>query len=208
MAAAGALLLVATTASALPSVDIVWRGTGGSSTIGTPGTTTSATVYAEIVLRGDSGGPAIQGVFISIDYDTTELARVGANPAREEPAVNLPSMGNEYTPLGIGTNEVVTGTITNFDQQTLSTGLTTDGSFTLGSIKFHVVAPSGDNTDIDVQANINNTGTDEISGPGNAIFGGASLTGPAPPVPEPTTALLLLTGIAGLAHAGRRSTRK
>ena len=204
MAAAGALLLAATTASALPSVDIVWRSTGGS-TIGTPGTNASAPVTAAIVLRGDSAGPAILGVFVSIVYDTTELTNVGANPAREEPTVNLPGMGNQFSPLGIGTNEVVLGTITNFDQKTLATGLATDESVTLGSIKFHVLNPVGDNTDIDVIANIDNTGTDTITGPSGANFVGASLTGPA--VPEPTTALLVIAGLAGLGYAGRRNLR-
>jgi hypothetical protein len=38
------------------------------------------------------------------------------------------------------------------------------------------------------------------------VFNGASVTGPIQ-TPEPTTAILVLTGLAGLGYAGRRSLR-
>jgi hypothetical protein len=76
-------------------------------------------------------------------------------------------------------------------------------------VTFHVVSSVLPSTDIDVIASLQNTGVDGItlkvtpSQTTDGNFTGASVTG----VPEPTTALLVIAGLAGLGYAGRRSFR-
>jgi len=205
---AAALLFMSTAASALPSVDMIWRnpanptGANAGTVLSTPTIGASSTVVADIVLRGD-GTIATTGVFVTIAFDNTELFAIGG---LELTTVNLPGMGNTMAPVGAGvTVNQAAGQITNFDQGTNTAGLVT-GSRTLGSVRFHVIAVSGTGED-DVIANLSNTGTDTISTPGGdttANFGGASLNGP---VPEPTTAILVIAGLAGLGYAGRRNLR-
>jgi len=204
VAFAAALLFSSTAAYAVPSVDIIWRSTS-SNVISTPTISASDIVVADIVLSND-GAPAVNGVFISIAFDNTELFGIGA---AELASVNLPGMGNTMAPVGVGVNvDNANGVFTNFDEATTTAGLTS-GTRTLGSVKFHVIAASGVG-EADVQANINNTGTDSI-GTTNGLsddttFGAASLNGP-PVVPEPTTAILVIAGLAGLGYAGRRNLR-
>ena len=206
--AAGSILFAAMGASAVPSVDIIWRSTS-TNVISTPTISASDIVVADIVLSND-GAPAVNGVFISIAFDNTELFGIGA---AELASVNLPGMGNTMAPVGVGVNvDNANGVFTNFDEATTTAGLTS-GTRTLGSVKFHVIAPSGTG-EADVQANIDNAGTDSIGTTAglstNTTFGAASLNGPTPEppvVPEPATALLLAAGLAGLGFAGR-SPRK
>ena len=203
---AAAFLFVAATASALPSVSFVWRAPQHGAVIGTPSIAASGTVTGDIVLTGDSSGPAVIGVFVSIEYDTSELTAVSV---KELAVANLPGMGNSMSPVTGGTGELTLGVITNWDSATLTTGLTDNSSRTLGSVVFHVVAATGDASDVDVITTVNNLGTDTISGAGGVTLTanhvGASVIGPA--VPEPTTALLVVAGLAGLGYAGRRNLR-
>jgi len=201
--AAAGLVLFAGSAQALSSVEMIWRN-NGSATIGTPSINGSSTITADIVITSDTVG--VIGVFVSFVYDASELTFLTGG---ENASVKI-SMGNSFTPLAAGVFENTAGFITNFDQATLSTGMVGgEGARTLGSLIFHVSNPTGDNSDIDIIAGILNPGIDSIettSGSSTANFFGASVTGP-PPVPEPTTALLLIAGLAGLGYAGRRSLR-
>ena len=180
-----AFLLAAGSAQAIPTVAIVWRAPQHAATIGTPSVSASATVTADVVLRGDSSGPSIIGVFVSIEYDTAELTALNVT---ELASVNLPGMGNSMSPVLSGTGELVPGIITNFEEATLTTGLATDESRTLGSVVFHIVAATGDASDVDVIASLQNAGTDTISGAGGATLG-ADFVG-ASVVPEPASAAL------------------
>lgn len=183
-----AFLLMAGSAHAFPTVSIVWAdGQGGATAVlSSPAASSSHTAY--IVLTGDPGEPPVLGVFVSIEYDTSELTSVNGAPgfpATEMPLVNLPGMGNEFSPLSIGTNEVTPGIITNFDEKTLATGLETAVSVTLGTIIFHIVSADGSAGEADVIASLQNSGTDTITGGGgNAVFVGADV------VPEPASASL------------------
>jgi hypothetical protein len=208
--AASAILLMGTAASALPTINMIWRAPGVGANIGTAtgGIGPSSTIFADIVLVAD-GVNTVTGVFISIAFDPTELFALGA---QELNPVSLPGMGNQFSPISTGvfitetSPGVQAGTITNFDQQTTATGITT-GTRTLGSVKFHVIAATGTGED-DVIANLSNVGTDTISTPTGDItanFNGASVNGPV--VPEPTTAILVIAGLAGLGYAGRRNFR-
>ena len=206
---ATAFLFMTSAASALPSVDIIWK-TNQTSSIGTPSIGASSTVVADIVLRGDGdANNAVIGVFVTIAFDTSELQAVSAF---ELGTVNLPGMGNTPAPISTTNfnNDNGAGVVQGFDQANASApGLSGLGqSRTLGSVTFHVVSAAGDATDIDVIANTTNAGVDGITFapgvPGSSNFVGASVTGP-PIVPEPTTAFLLLAGLAGLGYAGRRN---
>jgi len=193
-------LFATSSAHALPSIAMIWRGSGA--TIVSPAA--SSAHIADIVLTTDV--LTIQGVFISIEFDATELQATGA---LELPTVGLPGMGNEFAPITVGTTiDNVAGLVTLFDEATLATGLVGGNTRTLGSVAFHVVAAANDASDIDVIASLQNTGIDALTTAGggttNGTFVGASITGP---VPEPTTALLVIAGLAGLGYAGRRSLR-
>jgi len=196
LAGAAALALVTGPAQALPSVAIVWQSSG-SATLFSPAA--SSTLVADIVLTTHI--ETITGIFISIEFDSAELQAISAN---ELATINLPGMGNEFSPISNFTaidNEL--GLITGFDEATLATGLRGGHSVTLGSVTFQVVSATGDPGDIDVIASLQNVGTDDVVRRGDpssigVTFFGASL------VPEPTTATLLAAGIAGLAYAARK----
>ena len=196
-------VLLATSTQAIPTIDKIWRSTG-SATVVSP--SASSVQVADIVLRTVS--QTVNGVFISIEFDNVELQATGA---KELAAVSLPGMGNEFSPITVGTTiDNVLGLVTLFDEATLATGLAGGNVRTLGSVTFHVVGAANDATDIDVIASVQNTGIDAITSPPDVVIGanfvGASVTGPTPPpVPEPTTALLLIAGVAGLSYVGRRS---
>ena len=207
---ATAFLFITSSASALPSIDIVWKANQTNS-IGTPSVGASSTVVADIVLRGSgSTAQSVVGVFITVAFDASELQ---AESAFEIPTVNLPGMGNTLSPISVGTNiDNSAGKVQGFDWANASApGLSGSGqSRTLGSVTFHIVDATGDASDVDVVGELSNAGVDEITfAPGvggDAAFGGASVTGPAV-VPEPTTAFLVLAGLAGLGYAGRRNLR-
>lgn len=205
IASAFLLLMCASTAHALPSIQIIWQDTQTPTLAASP----SATAVADIVLRGEEP-LVISGIFVSIEFDASELQAVGG---RELFAVNLPGMGNVFVPVGIGvTLDNVAGVVTNFDQATLEGGLATTDSRTLGSVRFHVLNPTGGTGEADVIVSLKNVGIDAIvldgdaieAGPGRAMliaFDGADVILAAP---EPATGLLLLCGVAGLGYAGRR----
>ncbi len=205
--AAAGLVLAAGAAQALPSISIIWQA-NGTATIGTPTITGSSTIVADIVLSTDPAGAlAVNGVFLTIEFDTTELQALSA---KELTTVNLPGMGNQFAPITAGTViDNGLGFVLGFDQATLATGLIGTQTRTLGSVTFHVVSSVLPATDVDVIASLQNIGVDGItlkvtpSQTTDGNFNGASVTG----VPEPTTALLVIAGLAGLGYAGRRSLR-
>lgn len=185
-------------AQALPSISIIWRSSG-TATLVSPAA--SSDVVADIVLTTDA--EVIRGVFISIEFDATELQAVSA---QELATINLPGMGNEFRPISPSTlidNGI--GQVTDFDEATLSTGLGGGNTVTLGSVTFRVASTTGGATDIDVIASLHKIGTDAIVGGGDGALIDANFIG-ASVVPEPTTTMLVVAGIAGLAYAGRKSS--
>ena len=207
VAAMTASMFIASSASAINSIDITWRGLGSEvcaasptqcADLGLGGLTVapSSTLIADLVLTADAAG--VIGVGVTVLYDATEVGYVSG---QEFTSVNLPGMGNIMTPLSLG---VIDGgdRLNGFDQAPLATGLIS-GTATLGSFKFHISSGVGDGADI-IAAVVPGTADDIIAGGGGvttAIFNGASVT------PEPTTAILPLAGVAGLGYAGRRSIR-
>ena len=171
---AAILWLTAEGAHALPSIDIVWQSTQ-TSQIGTPTILVSNTFVADIVLRAEPGEAAVIGVFVSISFDSSELQATGG---RELLTVNLPGMGNVFTPFSPGfTIDNAAGLVTGFDSAILSPSMLglESGSRTLGSIVFQLVSPSGSG-DVDVIANVNSAAGDGIftfAGESAAIFNGA-----------------------------------
>ncbi len=197
-------VLLSTNAQALPSLSIIWQA-NGTATIGTPTITGSSTIVADIVLSTDPADPlAVNGVFLTIEFDTTELQALSA---KELSAVNLPGMGNQFAPITAGTetdNDL--GFILSFDQATLATGLIGPETRTLGSVTFRVVntGPTGDETDIDVIASVQNMGVDGITlkvTPSQTTTGnfiGAAV------VPEPAAAVLGMVALGVLLELKRR----
>ena len=200
------LALSSSSAQALPSIDVVWRANQAASL----GASASSTVVADIVLRGSSSS-VVTGVFLTVGFDRVELHAIGAS---ELAIVNLPGMGNYFSPVVPGVViDNLTGRVTNFEQATLSTGLATSESRTLGSVRFHVRNPSGGSGEEDVRASLQNAGIDALvidnetleAGPGVQAavnFGAASLDAIGL-LPEPSTALLVVGGLSMLAWAGR-----
>jgi hypothetical protein len=199
------LLLSAGTAQALPTISMIWRdpanptGPALGDVIGTPTIAVNDRVVADVVLTGDATGPSVNGVFITIEFNTGKLFATGA---QELATVNLPGMGNSMSPIGIGTAiDNTLGRVTNFDEGTTTTGLATSESRTLGSVAFQVVAATGTVNDPDVVGSLVNVGTDTISttaGASGANFVSAAV------VPEPASAALGVAALATLLGLKRR----
>ncbi|MEE2663001.1 MAG: hypothetical protein VX681_02685, partial [Myxococcota bacterium] len=115
LALVAAAVLVASSAQAAPSIAMIWRGVGA--TLVSPAAT--STHVADIVLITDV--LTVQGVFISIEFDATELQALNATELAE---VNLPTMGNVMSPISNGTTiDNGAGLVIQFDEASLSTGL-------------------------------------------------------------------------------------
>ena len=190
--------LLASSAQAVTSVSMIWR-TNGTATIGTPSVNVTSLVIADIVLIADDDASPVSGVFISIEFDPTELVALGAS---ELSTVNLPGMANTMAPIAVGITllDNTLGIIEGFDQGSLTTGAGV-ATVTLGSVRFHVVSLSGGPGEEDVVASLQNAGIDAIiggSGDAGTAFIGADV------VPEPgsstlgAVALLTLLGIRRL----------
>lgn len=168
------LLLAASAAQAIPSIAIKWRSTG-TATIASPAAT--STQIADIVITTVT--QTVNGIFISIEFDNVELTAIAAN---EIARVNLPGMGNEFTPVTIGTTiDNASGLVTLFDQHSLTTGLAGGHVRTLGSVTFHIVAAIGTSFDIDVIASLQNSFVDGVFNLTESIganFVGAAAAGP------------------------------
>ena len=83
-------------------------------------------------------------------------------------------MGNYFSPVVPGVViDNLTGRVTNFEQATLSTGLATSESRTLGSVRFHVRNPSGGSGEEDVRASLQNAGIDALVIDNEALGGDA-----------------------------------
>lgn len=193
---AAATLLITGTASAVPTIKLIWRQ-NSLPTIGTPDVSLNSVVNADIVLIGDD--PAVNGVFISIEFDNVGLEVRGST---ELAVVKLPGMANTMSPLGLGTalNQAA-GLVTNFDQATLSAvacGLGCDR--TLGSVKFTVTSLA---TDSGAIASLQNTGVDAITSVGISTPVPANFEG-ATVVPEPGSAAAGAVALATLLGLRRR----
>ena len=197
-------------ARAIPSLSLLWKtGTPAdrSVLVANPGDE----AVADIVLTGVFES-AITGVFITIEFDNGELEALSGF---EIPTVNLPGMGNSFSPIAAGvTVNNVSGVIENFDQATVDAGFQSLQSRTLGSVTFRVVNPSVAAGEQDVRITLSNVGIDaivinqatlEASTPGLVsafAFESAEVVSGA--MPEPTTSLLILGGLVMLGYAGRR----
>jgi hypothetical protein len=216
VAAAAVLLLFASSAYAASSLSLIWRQTG-TATIdtttnvpdGPPGK--SGGTILDVVLAADTVG--LVGIFISFLYDTDLGNEMDFSSGIEDSLVNLKGAGNSFSPLALGfgplpsteSTGAVGGKVQGFDQASLSTGALSQTK-TLGSLVFTFNKGITDGIDITIAVLIN--GVDTIVGPGGSnlsastIFNGASVDGQ---MPEPTTAILIVLGLAGLGFAGRRS---
>jgi hypothetical protein len=184
--AAIALLAIASTASATAIVQVVWQETGTpSAAVGT-----GTPLTAEIFITPDATGISSYGVSIQFDDDLTLAAAA--------PEEKLPS-GFQFN-LTPGVQGTTANSVLTFEAGTFAAGPTT-GPFLAGVVHFVASDPKDDG--IDVTPGFFNTGIDAMfnnaGGQASVQFVGASVA-----VPEPTTALLLVPGLAGLAALRRR----
>jgi MYXO-CTERM domain-containing protein len=191
--AAIALLAIASTASATPVVQVVWQETGTSSAMVAAGTP----LTADIMITPDTPGISSYGVSLKFDDD---LTLASAPPACCE--LKLPSgfQFNVSSNVTVNVNPSGGGEVLTFNAATLANG-PTNGTFLAGVV--HFVASNPRNNGIDVMPGFFNTGIDDMfdnaGKEADPEFIGASVS-----MPEPTTALLLLPGLAGLAALRRR----
>ena len=201
------LTLAAGSASALSSVNIIWKQSGTD----TVSPAVSDVVTAAIVLQGDAS-EGIGGVFVTILFDTAELDV--ASVLEHSGKASKVGMGNQFAPLNAGTTvDEAGGQILGFDSAAgLATGCISC-TITLGSVVFNVTAPADNDGPNDVRLAVLGNGIDAIVSAVGGTGGGATTTASfgnaeiAGAVPEPTTALLVVGGLLGLGYAGRRSVR-
>jgi len=201
------LTLAAGSASALSSVNIIWKSSGTDTVSPTAGDVETAL----IVLQGDAT-EGIGGVFVTILFDTAELDV--ASVLEHSGKASKVGMGNQFAPLNAGvTIDESGGQILGFDSAAgLATGCLSC-TITLGSVVFNVTAPADNDGPNDVRLAVLGNGIDAIVSAVGGTGGGATTTAAfgdaeiAGAVPEPTTALLVVGGLLGLGYAGRRSVR-
>jgi hypothetical protein len=187
--AAIALLAIASTASADATVNVLWQQNGQSSIAVAPGTPLTAEVF---ITPGSAG---ISSYGVSIQFDSNDLTLVPADPTCCTKELPMGFQFNLMSGLTVNANQ-----ISSFEAATLGNGPTT-GPFLAGLVNFVTKTPTDNGSDA-VTAGFFQTGVDAMfDNAGKAVtplFSGASL------VPEPTTALLLVSGLAGLAAFRRR----
>jgi len=188
-------VLIASSASALSSINLVWKKSGTDTISPAP----SATATVLIVLQGDSP-EGVSGVFVSILFDTAELDFVSAlehsGPAARD------SLGNQFEPIGAGVSvDESAGTILRFDSTSgLAPGCIAC-TVTLGSVVFHVTASTDNDGPNDVRIAIFQPAVDAIVSAVGGSSAGALTTasfGNAEVLPEPTTGLLIVGGLLGI----------
>ena len=209
VAVSTAFLLMATAASAVPSVSLTWTGssgtggTGGSSIDGSTGDVLTLTIFVSNTTP--ASGISCAGLSLSWGANLT-----GGSAAECPHAASSPIGGNGIaglcTPTGFvppflspfspGFTSFLPGSsISSFDAGALPPGST--GTVELGAISFTVGASN------DIVSVWYVPGLDSVNdGSGGVFFPGASAS--VNNVPEPATAGLLALGLGALGVIGRR----
>jgi hypothetical protein len=210
-------LMVASTASAAPTISLVWSGTSGTGTTGSDTIEALAGDLLALDIRINIDATGLSGAFVSLAYDSGQLlgvlgygvcpggtsSEVCPNPpnaAGPDTCSGFSAPSRTYTPIGGGSAGLIatnSGPLSNYGQFDAAKGsppFSTNGVMTLGRAIFEVVG--GGTVSV---ANV--PGLDSVNdSAGNVFFPTASAT----VIPEPGTAALLGLGIFGLAVAGRR----
>jgi hypothetical protein len=214
-------LMVASVASASPTISLVWTGTTGTGTTGSDTIDASVGDVLALDIRINVDSTGLSGAFVTLNYNGAELlALLGYGGSAQGPggtgteicpnppnaagpdicAVGTPSR----TYSAITTSYYLTDTYNSLPNHlgqfnAVKTGapFATNGVMTLGRAIFEVAG--GTTSTINV-ANV--LGLDSVNdSAGNVFNPTASAT---VVIPEPTTAALLGLGVFGLAIAGRR----
>lgn len=209
-------LMVASVASASPTIQLVWTGTTGTGTTGTSNIFANPGDVLALDIRIIVDNTGLSGAGTTLSYNSAELlADLGyqAGPGNTTTSIcpNPPNGGGPdncavgtpartYTAI-VGTTYLSTtynslpDHLGQFNAVKSSPPFATNGVMTLGRAIFHVVGGAA-------TVNVANVpGLDGVNdSAGNVFLPTASAT----VVPEPGTVALLGLGIFGLAVAGRR----
>jgi hypothetical protein len=182
------LAMASTTASAVPIVQVIWQETGTSTATVAPGTP----LTAEIFMSPDAAGISAYGV--SIQFNSSDLQLAAQAPEKQVP----PGFQDIFPPPTATSDQV-----SSFGGATLGSG-PTSGMLLIGLVHFIAVSPTNDGADVTPGFFVKGIdGMFDNAVPGKALAPDF-LTASVLPVPEPTTALLLVPALAGLAALRRR----
>jgi hypothetical protein len=214
---AAAVLLVAGQAQAVSSINLIWGGVG-SSTV-TVSSVSDTSIVGNVVVTADAQG--IKGLGVSFVFDADLGNELNWTGAGKELSVVKCGSGCTFSPADQGfpntmieSDSTTVGMVGTFDQVTTNVIGLVGKTRTMGTIVFSTNALNVVDDGIDVQITVLGNGIDDVvDSSGNVItgivsFGGGTVNSGRPPVPEPSTALLMVAGVLGLGLAGRRVARK
>lgn len=209
-------LMVASTASASPTVSLVWTGTTGTGTTGSSNIDALAGDVLALDIRINIDATGMSGAFVTLAHTGALLAQLGfgagpggttteicpnpPNAAGPDLCSGFSTPSRSYVPLLDSSNlsdsyNSLPLHLGQFNAVKSGAPFATNGVMTLGRAVFTVVGTG----DVSV-ANV--PGLDSVNdSAGNVFFPTAAAS---VLVPEPGTAALLGLGIFGLAVAGRR----
>jgi hypothetical protein len=211
-------LMVASVASAAPTISLVWTGTTGTGVTGSSSIDANVGDVLALDIRINVDNTGLSGAFVTLSHNGAELLALlgyGAGPGGTTTEI-CPNPPNPAGPesCSVGTPARTYSSITSsyyltdtynglpnhlgqFNAVKVGAPFATNGVMTLGRAIFQVAGGALSTVNV---ANV--LGLDSVNdSAGNVFNPTASAT---VIIPEPTTAALLGLGVFGLAIAGRR----
>lgn len=148
----------------------------------------------DIVAILDSGSDSLSSYGVSARFDTIELDLVSATELTPSGLLNLTSgVSGTSENIGNGRGEVLT-----FEAATFGLGPVGPTSFRVGTLTLRAEAPTGDNSDIDIELGEFNTGVDGAFD-NNSVPVTPTFIGAAVAIPEPSAfGFLAIASVAAI----------